>query len=85
MLSVADIPFLGFHFTGIIGVVLIDGKEYRIVTYLGAKIKQVDKNTVTVKQALNLNTIKLYTKTTDDLSVVLSVNELINVFVHFLF
>ncbi len=50
MLSVADIPFLGIHFTGIIGVVLLDGKEYRIATYLGARIKQVDKNTVTVKQ-----------------------------------
>lgn len=50
MLSVADIPFLGFHFTGIIGVVLLNGKEYRIATYLGAKVKQIDKNTVTVKQ-----------------------------------
>ena len=50
MLSVADIPFLGIHFTGIISVVLLNGKEYRIATYLGAKIKQVDKNTVTVKQ-----------------------------------
>lgn len=50
MLSVADIPFLGIHFTGIIGVVLLNGKEYRIATYLGAKIKEVDKNTVTVKQ-----------------------------------
>lgn len=50
MLSVADIPFLGIHFTGIIGVLFLDGKEYRIATYLGAKIKQIDKNTVTVKQ-----------------------------------
>lgn len=37
MLSVADIPFLGIHFTGIIGIVLLNGKEYRIATYLGAK------------------------------------------------
>lgn len=50
MLSVADIPFLGVHFTGIIGVVLLNGKEYRIATYLGAKIKQIGKNSVTVKQ-----------------------------------
>ncbi len=62
MLSVADIPFLGIHFTGIIGVVLIDGKEYRIATYLGARIKQVDKNTVTIKQGSFEFTAKLLKK-----------------------
>ena len=50
MLSVADIPFLGCHFTGIIGVVLINGKEYRIATYLGAKVKTIGINSVTVGQ-----------------------------------
>ncbi len=50
MLSVADIPMLGFHFTGIIGVVLLNGKEHRIATYLGAGIKQIKDNTVVVKQ-----------------------------------
>ena len=38
MLSVADIPMAGIRFTGIIGVVLWRGKEYRIATYLGAKV-----------------------------------------------
>ncbi len=37
MLSVADIPMAGIHFTGIIGVVLWKGKQYRLATYLGAK------------------------------------------------
>ena len=50
MLSVADIPMFGFHFTGIIGVVLLDGKEYLIATYLGAHIKRIAENTVIVKQ-----------------------------------
>lgn len=50
MLSVADIPMLGFHFTGIIGVVMIDGKEYRIATYLGAKVKYIKNNTVKITQ-----------------------------------
>lgn len=50
MLSVADIPFLGIHFTGIIGIVFLDGKEHRIATYLGAEIKQLGKNNVTVRQ-----------------------------------
>ena len=37
MLSVADIPIGHIHFTGIIGVVYLDGKEHRIATYLGAR------------------------------------------------
>ena len=62
MLSVADIPFLGIHFTGIIGVILLNGKEYRIATYLGARIRQVEKNTVTVKQGNFEFTAKLLNK-----------------------
>lgn len=50
MLSVADIPLFGSHFTGIIGIVLLNRKEYRIATYLGASVKRIEKNTVTVKQ-----------------------------------
>lgn len=37
MLAVADVPVAGFHFRGIISVVLWKGKEYRLATYLGAK------------------------------------------------
>lgn len=62
MLSVADIPLSGFHFTGIIGVVLLSGKEYRIATYLGAKVKHTDKDTVTVKQGDYQLTAKLLRK-----------------------
>ena len=62
MLSVADIPMFGFHFTGIIGVVLIDRKEYRIATYLGAKIKHIGDNTVTVCQGNYEITAKLIKK-----------------------
>ena len=62
MLSVADIPMFGFHFTGIIGVVLIDGKEYRIATYLGAKIRHVGENSITVKQGNYELTAKLIKK-----------------------
>ncbi len=62
MLSVANIPLFGFHFTGIIGVVLIDGKEYRIATYLGAKIKHIGDNTVIVSQGNYEITAKLIKK-----------------------
>ena len=62
MLSVADIPMLGFHFTGIIGVVLLNRKEYRIATYLGARIKRTGANTVTVKQGDYALTARLLKK-----------------------
>lgn len=43
MLSVAEIPICGFCFKGIIGVVIIDGKEYRIATYLGARVSGIGR------------------------------------------
>ncbi len=50
MLSVADIPIAGIHFTGIIGAVLWQGKEYRIATYLGGRVVQIQNNIVRIKQ-----------------------------------
>lgn len=50
MLSVADIPMAGIHFTGIIGVILWQGKEYRIATYLGARVVQIKNKMVRVIQ-----------------------------------
>ena len=50
MLSVADIPMAGIRFTGIIGVVLWRGKEYRIATYLGARVVKIQDKMVRVKQ-----------------------------------
>lgn len=50
MLAVADIPFFGFGFKGIVGVIMIEGKEYRLATYLGAKLVSAGDGGVTVKQ-----------------------------------
>ena len=50
MLSVADIPAAGIHYTGVIGVILWQGKEYRMATYLGAKAVQIGNNMVRVIQ-----------------------------------
>lgn len=61
MLSAADIPMLGFNFTGIIGVIYLNGKEYRIATYLGAKICEINSSSITVVQGsykLNAKLIK---------------------------
>ena len=50
MLSVADVPIAGFHFRGIIGVVLWKGREYRLATYLGAKAVQVKEGKLWIVQ-----------------------------------
>jgi len=50
MLSVAEIPFGFFRFTGVIGVAYIDGAEHRIATYLGARAKSIKGGAVDVKQ-----------------------------------
>lgn len=50
MLSVADIPMAGIHFTGIIGVVLWQGREYRMATYLGAKAVQIQNKMIRIVQ-----------------------------------
>ncbi len=50
MLSMADIPMAGIHFTGMIGVILWQGKEYRIATYLGARAVQIQNKAVRVIQ-----------------------------------
>lgn len=50
MLAVADIPMAGLHFRGIIGIVLLEGREYRLATYLGAKAVRIRNGLVRVVQ-----------------------------------
>lgn len=50
IVSAADIPFLGTCFLGTICVIHYRGKEYRLATYLGAKILNLDANTLMLKQ-----------------------------------
>lgn len=50
MLSVAEIPYLGMRFTGVVGFILTDGREQRIATYLGARVLEVGNGLVTVRQ-----------------------------------
>lgn len=50
MLSVADIPFAGFHFDGVICVVYWRGREYRLASYLGAKAVRIQNKTVRIVQ-----------------------------------
>ena len=58
MLSVADVPLGGTHITGIIGIILLDGKEYRLATYLGAKAVSIENEEIIVRQGNRTLTAK---------------------------
>lgn len=58
MLSVADIPFCGFRFTGIISAIHYRGKEYRLATYLGARAISIHDGEVIIQQGNKQLTVK---------------------------
>lgn len=49
VVSVAEIPFFGFRFDGCLCIVIKDGNEYRLATYLGAKA-ELSQNSVVIRQ-----------------------------------
>lgn len=50
MVSIADIPFLGFNFIGCIAVIYYEGKEYRLATYNGVKVISYDEQRLIIKK-----------------------------------
>ena len=50
MLSIANIPFLGFNFTGCLCLILHKGKIYTLATYKGAKILNLCDGFSVIKQ-----------------------------------
>ena len=50
MLSVAEIPLGPVRFTGVIGVVWLGEKEYRLATYLGARTVKIQDGEIVVRQ-----------------------------------
>lgn len=50
MLSIAEIPIGAVKFTGIIGVIHYRGREYRLATYLSARVASIGCDAVIVKQ-----------------------------------
>lgn len=62
MLSVAEIPFGPMSFTGIIGVIRLHGKEYRLATYLGARVLSISSGAVTAQQGELMLTATLLEK-----------------------
>lgn len=59
MLSIAEIPYAGLGFTGCIGFIFLDGKEYRIATYCGAKLLYISDDAILLKQKTLTLKIKL--------------------------
>ena len=49
-MSAARIPIGGFSFTGTICCILHGGRQYRLATYLGAKVVRLRPQTVIVRQ-----------------------------------
>lgn len=50
MLSAADIPLGPLRFTGIIGVIQLRGREYRLATYLGARAVKLGGGELVIRQ-----------------------------------
>lgn len=50
MLSVADVPVLGIAINGVIAVVYVNKKEYRLATYTGAKAVFLKDDLIIIKQ-----------------------------------
>lgn len=50
MLAVADIPLGAVNFSGVIGAVVVQGREYRLATYLGARIVSNQNRRVVIRQ-----------------------------------
>lgn len=49
MVSIADIPFMGFKFKGFICSVWYEGEEYRMATYTGAKVILCTQNKIIIE------------------------------------
>lgn len=58
MLSVADVPISAASITGIIGAVMLKGREYRFGTYLGAKLQELTETSAKIKQGKYTLTLK---------------------------
>lgn len=50
MVSCARIPYLGLKFIGTICIVHLNGREYRLATYLGARVKIFLQNEILIEQ-----------------------------------
>ena len=52
--SSAIIPYIGMWFNGTVSVIIHEGKEYRLATYLGAKVKEFTSSKLIITQGKGL-------------------------------
>ena len=50
MVSAADLPFAGRTVRGCVAIIYIDGVEYRLATYLGARIAECGESRLVLEQ-----------------------------------
>lgn len=62
MLSVADIPLGPVRFTGTLCTIWFGGREYRLATYLGARVAEIGNGKVVVRQGDGELTVQLLEK-----------------------
>lgn len=58
MLAVATVPVGRIHFTGTVGLLYLQGREYRFATYLGASVRTMEGGNLSARQGkytLNIN------------------------------
>lgn len=63
--SCATIPYLGIKFTGTICFAHVNGKEYRLATYMRAKVKEFTKNCLRVVQGRGKKKLELFVEVLD--------------------
>lgn len=68
MAAVARIPFLGMHFRGCICIIQYRGKEYRLATYLGAKILRCTSEKILLKQGKYILEIRIKNENSRELA-----------------
>lgn len=59
-LSIAEIPFLGSHFTGCICAIYFKGKEYRLTTYCGVRIIKCSRDKIILKQGRHILVVNIF-------------------------
>lgn len=68
MLSAARIPLGPFPFTGIISIVKLHGREYRLATYLGARLVSHERGQVVIRQGDMMLSARLIEKNSHPLA-----------------
>ena len=68
MASIAKIPFTGLSFWGCIAVVWLDGREYRLATYKGAKMLRCEQGIMEIAQGKYHLSVKVAQNTVHNLA-----------------